>query len=109
MRFAKKEIAAVVAALKADHKAEDAAPLLGLKVDQFNKILYGGREQDATAEDDAAGPERAADADASGSAASSRPPMSSDDEETPGQFTLLTQTDTPASSPSSAASGDSQS
>ena len=38
----KKEVARVVADLKTDHTAEEAAPLLALTVDQYNNILYNG-------------------------------------------------------------------
>jgi hypothetical protein len=97
---AKKEIAEIVAKLKKDHTAEEAAPLLDLTVEQFNKILYNGRARSTPPQVDAAESKPAAEADAPDSLATTPPPSPPDNEPWSEQFTLFAKSDpTPAPSP----------
>lgn len=101
---ARKEIVAVVTELKKDHTAEEGAPLLGLTVEQFNKILYNGRIHSTPTEADDAEQGSAAETETSGSTATTPRSHPGDEDPSP-QITLSFESD-PAASPSPTATPD---
>jgi hypothetical protein len=85
----KKEIAKVVADLKTDHTAEEAAALLTLTVEQYNNILYNGRAKVTPFQADASEPHPATAVDTSNSAETTPTPPPVEDEHSAKQFSLF--------------------
>lgn len=98
---AKKEIVAAVTELKQDHTAEEAAPLLNLTVEQFNKILYSGRVRNEPPQAGGIEPRPITDAGTS-DAATETPSPPLPDERPPPQIALFPQSDEPPQSSSTA-------